>query len=372
MKYGVLLGVGLLSVTAVAQPRRWIRANFHAHSVSGALGDDGSETPAALHRAMRERGFDFSLHTVHSTLNLSVDAPAAFAEESVREETLGGVLGEELTVAPGPRFQRKTRVLGRDAPGNLDHLSIFGMKSLVPSGTPLARACALVHADGGVCIVNHPGPGPMMWEDGLWEAPPNRHAIDALEVYNGQAISAIGLDFEARYREATAYGGLALKIRRGDRRRYARPAVSRARAGASVVAGRGQAARAHDAPLADAAARSRRGHAGERRLGACARRDRDAVKAQRTIATYTMDVRVSLDGLGEVRHTGDVALALDLSRRVAEVTLYREGEAVQSWRDVKHVTFHETITAPAAYVFAARDGAGRLLTSAIWYEPPSR
>ena len=69
-----------------------------------------------------------------------------------------------------------------------------------------------MHADGGVCIVNHPGPGPMMWEEGYWEAPGNRGHIDALEVYNGEALAAVGVDFESRYREATAYRGLGLKL----------------------------------------------------------------------------------------------------------------------------------------------------------------
>jgi hypothetical protein len=62
---------------------------------------------------------------------------------------------------------------------------------------------------------------------------------------------------------------------------------------------------------------------------------------------------------------------MKLSRKLAEVTLYREGVAVQTWRDVDVVEWHETIRAPAAYVFAARDGNGRMMTSAIWYEPPT-
>ena len=42
-------------------------------------------------------------------------------------------LGEELTVADGPRYQRRTTVLGRSAPGNLNHVTLFGIKDLVPS-----------------------------------------------------------------------------------------------------------------------------------------------------------------------------------------------------------------------------------------------
>jgi hypothetical protein len=71
-----------------------------------------------------------------------------------------------------------------------------------------------------------------------------------------------------------------------------------------------------------------------------------------------------------VRRTGAVALSLTLSRKLADVTLYREGVAVQTWHDVDAVEWNETIDAPAAYVFGARDGEARLMTSAIWYEPP--
>jgi len=81
------------------------------------------------------------------------------------------------------------------------------------------------------------------------------------------------------------------------------------------------------------------------------------------------NLQVELDGLGELRKTAKVALAMKLSRKVAEVTLYREGVAVQTWHDVDAVAWHETIHAPAAYLFAARDGNGRMMTSAIGYEP---
>src|SRR4051812_22414679 len=190
----------------------WIHANFHGHAASTTLNDDGSEQPAELHRALRARGFDFSAHTAHSTLNTDGDPQARFALQRAREEHLGidgltTALGEELTVEAGPNYKKQTRVLGRAAPGNLNHLSLVGIKHLVPSGTPMATACAQVHAEGGLCLVNHPGPGPMMWEDGLWESPVTRGFVDGLEVYNGQAMASVGIEFEERYREATAYAG---------------------------------------------------------------------------------------------------------------------------------------------------------------------
>jgi hypothetical protein len=357
---------------------RWIQANFHAHAASTVLQDDGSEPPEALHRALRARGFDFSVHSAHSTVNTDPDAAAHFVEQRAHEDGLAipgltVVLGEELTVANGPNFQHRTHVLGHDAPGNLNHVTIFGMRSFVPSGTPLAQACAQVHAEGGLCLVNHPGPGPMMWEEGLWEAAGNRGSIDGLEVYNGQALSTVGIDFEARYREATAYSGLGLHIAATTGADTHGPkSVERARA---RLAGLGAAGKfiklvlpgsSEARPELDAATLVRADSASVSDVIA-------ALKARRTVARYRMrGVEVELPGLGEIRHTDEVALHLHLSRKVAEVTLYREGTPVKSWTHVDDVTFEEKIDRPSAYVFSARDGrdgGGRLTTSAIWYEP---
>jgi hypothetical protein len=94
---------------------------------------------------------------------------------------------------------------------------------------------------------------------------------------------------------------------------------------------------------------------------------------RRTVAVYALPkLTVAVDGLGEVRRTREVHVAMKLSRKLAEVTLYREGTLVQTWNDVDSVEWSETIGAPAAYVFGARDGSGRLMTSAIWYEPPAK
>jgi hypothetical protein len=264
-------------------------------------------------------------------------------------------------------------VLGRHAPGNLDHLTLVGNRGLEPfrERTP-AQACDRVHADGGICIVNHPGPGPMMWEEGWWEAPQNRGHLDGLEVYNGQALSAVGIDFESRYREATAYRGLGVKLAAttgADTHGPKSVANTQAKLAGMVGRGIGKLARLmmpsseSARPELDAATLVQAdGRAIEDVIA--------AVKARRTIATYAMsDLGVQLDGLGEVRHTSKVALAMKLSRKVAEVTLYREGVAVQTWHDADAVEWHETIHTPAAYVFAARDGNGRMMTSAIWYEP---
>ncbi|HEY7954994.1 MAG TPA: hypothetical protein VII38_06855 [Polyangia bacterium] len=359
---------------AIAQPR-WVRANFHAHAASGEVGDDGSETPAALHRAVRKAGFDFSVHTPHSTLNTDPHAAAHWLTERARESQLHipgltAALGEELTVAAGPNFQRHTQILGRAAPGNLDHLSLFGMNELIPSLTPLGAACDRVHEDGGICIVNHPGPGPMMWEEGLWEAPESRGKVDALEIYNGQAMSTVGIDFEGRYREATAYSGLGLKIAAVTGADTHGPrSVERARSRLAALGAVGKLIKM----LLPGSHGLRPELAAATLVGAESASTADviaAIKARRTIAEYGLrELGVECPGLGEVKHTHSVALALTLSRPVAEITLYREGAQVRSWKDARAAEWHETIDKPAAYVFGVRDPKGRLTTSAIWYEP---
>jgi hypothetical protein len=357
--------------------RRWLRANFHAHAAAEQVGDDGSESTVELHRAVRAAGFDFSVHSPHS----SSDTPDAQERYRAQREAEAGLkvpgltitVGEELTVLDGPRFARRTTVLGRSAPGNLNHLTLVGNGALVPFRTLApAEACDRVHADGGICIVNHPGPGPMMWEEGYWETPKNRARVDALEVYNGQALSAIGIDFESRYREATAFRGLGMKIAATTGADTHGPkSVARAQAQLGSVAG----GASRLLKLLMPSSRSARPELDAATLvWADGARTEDviaAVKARRTVATYALPgLGVTLDGLGEVRKTGDVKLKLKLSRKLAEVTLYREGVAVQTWHDVDAVEWAERIGAPAAYVFAGRDGAGRMMTSAIWYEPP--
>lgn len=353
----------------------WITANFHAHAANDRLRDDGSETPAQLHRALKARGFDFSVHSAHSVFNEK--AQEEFREQRAAEARavpgITCVLGEELTVAEGPNFQASTKVLGKNAPGNLNHVTVFGMNELIPTGTPVGEACDRAHAGGGVCLVNHPGPGPMMWEEGLWESPATRGKIDGLEVYNGQALSAIAIDFEARYLEATAYSGLGLKIAAVTGADTHGPkSVERARA---KVAGLGVAGKllklvapGSSEPRAelDAATRVLAESSSETAVIA-------ALKARRTVATYAMrGLRVELPGLGEVERSGDVDLHLTLSRAVGEIVLYKDGKEAQRWSRVAEARFAEKIVQPAAYVFAVRDGGGRLLTSAVWYEPDAR
>jgi hypothetical protein len=405
----IALACALGCVTAVPvahAERRWLRANFHGHASAGHVDDDGVESAPELHKAVRAAGFDFSLHTPHCVTDVGADAGQHFAEQRSAEAAvhvpgLTIATGQELSVVDGPKYSRHTKVLGRNTPGNLNHLTILGNKTLLPYRVlSPGEACERVHQDGGICIVNHPGPGPMMWEEGYWEAPKNRGTVDAIEVYNGQALAAIGIDFESRYREATAYRGLGLKIAATTGADTHGPkSVARAQSKVASFAGparsllkivlpQAESARPEldaatlvlvDAPATAMGPAARPATATT--VGTPLTRPTQAtaattaaviaaVKARRTVAVNALPgLEVSVDGLGEVRKTGAVQLSMKLSRKLAEVTLYREGTPVQTWHDVDAVEWSETITAPAAYVFGARQGAGRLLTSAIWYEP---
>mgnify|MGYP000429164085 CR=1 FL=1 len=95
-----------------------------------------------------------------------------------------------------------------------------------------------------------------------------------------------------------------------------------------------------------------------------------AIRARRTVATYGMrDLSFDLPGLGEVRRGAEVELRLRLSRKVASITLYREGEPVHTWSDTAAVEWRERVKRPTAYVFGGRDGLERFMTSALWQEP---
>jgi hypothetical protein len=358
-------------------PLRWVRVNFHAHATREHVDDDGVETTLALHTALRAAGFDVSIHTPHCTNDKPPDAEASFAQERAAEEQLRikgltVAVGQELTVRDGPNYAKRTMVLGRTAPGNLNHLTIIGNQHFLPPRELTPRqACDRVHADGGLCLVNHPGPGPMMWEEGYWEAPENRAHIDALEVYNGQALASVGIDFENRYREATSYRGLGLKIAATTGADTHGPkSVAHVKAKLAGLAGPASRLIRIIMPQSE----STRPELGAATLVLAASDKLEdviaAVKARRTVATYALpNLRVTSDGLGEVKRTGEVHLILTLSRRLDEITLYREGAPVQTWHDTDRVEWQEHVDAPTAYVFGARDRSGRLLTSATWYEP---
>lgn len=345
----------------------WITANFHSHAGHGTpfIGDDGELSPKALHLSFRATGVDFNVHTPHSDRNKGPDAADLFVRQAAHEAKFPGTaLGEELTVARGPAYLRWTKIAGVQIPGNMNHLGLVGIRRFVSDETPLDRACEAAHRDGGICIVFHPGPGRVFWEPGLWERPGNREHIDALEVYNGLAMAATGIDFEERYREAIAYKGLRLKIAAvsgADTHGPHELFQIRRRLGALVR---------FMPPAADGKLSER-----EAVTLVAAREPRlplilAAVRARRTIATFGLkDLRVACDALGTVHRSRQVAIRLHLDRPVDQVRLWREGIIIREWRDVQEVLFKEEINAPASYSFSIVENGRRAQTSGIWYEP---
>ena len=353
--------------TGRAAPR-WIRANLHAHTGDRTpfIGDDGYLSPAVLHKSFHAAGVQLSVHTPHSTRNRDADAARAFERQAVHERRFpGAVLGEELTVASGPNYRAWKRVAGVQLPGNLNHLGLVGIRRFVPDGTPLAEACDAAHGDGGVCIVFHPGPGPLMWEPGLWERPGHRGRIDAIEVYNGLALTSAGLHFEQRYRDAIAYAGLGMRVAAvagADVHGPDEPARTRKRFGLLAMLPLPSPAEqlGERAALTVAAAR-------DSRLASVL----DALRARRTVATFGLvDLALECADLGQVRHTGAVDLRLRLLRSVDRVRLWREGKPLREWSHTSEVRYQERLDRPASYSFSIEDGAGRAQTSGIWYEPP--
>jgi hypothetical protein len=346
---------------------RWIRVNLHAHTADRTpfIGDDGYLTPAALHRDMAQAGVQLSVHTPHSTRNHDPDAPRLFERQALVEQRLAGAaLGEELTVASGPRFLPWKRVAGVQIPGTLNHLGLVGIRRFVADGTPLQDACDAAHGEGGVCIVFHPGPGPLMWEPGLWERPGNRERVDAIEVYNGLALSSAGVHFEERYRQAIAYAGLGMRaaaVAGADVHGPGEPARTRRRLGMLALLPLPPGERlAERAAVTLAAAR-------DARLSSVL----DAIRARRTVATFGLaNLSLECPDLGQVRRTASVDLLLRLGRPVERVRLWREGRPWAEWSYTREARYRTHLFAPASFSFTVEDGPARAQTSGIWYEPP--
>ena len=353
-------------------------ANLHAHTAETNLKDDGVETPLQLHRALRSNGFDFSLHSIHSVFNPRMTSSALqegfeaqrAAESQLHIPGLTVAVGEELTVAGGPNFSAHDTLLGYSVPGNLNHVTILGTSDFIPNGTALKTACDRAHKKGGVCLVNHPGPGPSRWEPGLWETVENRAVIDGLEIYNGVGVTTVGFISEDRYLEATSYTGLGCKIAAiasPDTHGPHQVEQIRKRV-AGTIPGRlmGLFKTPIDLPRPELAAMTWLQTTPSSETAVIA-----AIKARRTVAVFGMpNLHLAMPGIGEIRHEKSVHVSLRLSRPVARVELYKNGRSIQTWKDADAAEWSEETSERAAYVFGAQDGAyGHLMTSALWYEP---
>jgi len=85
---------------AEAPKREWLKANFHGHARDTLVKDDGAEEAAALHQAVRKAGFDFSVHSTHSSSNIMADVAERFRRQYALEAGL-----EIFARPPGKRLQ---------------------------------------------------------------------------------------------------------------------------------------------------------------------------------------------------------------------------------------------------------------------------
>lgn len=360
----------------------WIKANFHAHGNSDLIDNDGTETPMQLHQALQKQGIDFSAHTIHSSRNMqSKRAQKAFRLQREKEDALVikglvHMVGEELTVAPGPNYKKEHHVLGAVLPGNLNHVSLIGNAGFVPDETSLSAACQQVHQQKGICIVNHPGfrsgagPRPMMWEEGLWESPKNRGDVDALEVYNGMAMGTLGVDFENRYLEATSYRGLGMHIAATASADTHGPEsvkniLQRIGHLTELAQFFGVAASHSDHPRPELQAMTWLA-APTAELSAVIH----ALKQRKTIAVYALaSMKLEFPQLGQVYKTDQVQLDVQFENPVTELLLYKNGVVWKRWYAETQVHVDDEVLENTAYVFVGRRGEGKFTTSAVWFEP---
>lgn len=369
----------LYSFSAFSEQPTWIKANFHAHTRSDFIHDDGKDSPLALHQELAKRGVQFSVHSVHSVFNPKKEAGSFFQKQQQREQNsvpaITVSVGEELTVQKGPHFQGTSTFLHYTLPGNLNHLTLLGIHKWVPNETTVATACKEAHKQGGVCLVNHPGlgvnPGPMMWEPGLWEAPENRSLLDGLEVYNGVGYASSGIHFEKRYLEATAYSKLGIKLAATGssdthgtqhlemvKRRFTK-------AGAlATLLGLHPPPQRLKGPELDALTLVKTTIPSEKKVI-------EAIQNRKTIAAYNPgEIQINFPEIGEIKKTNQVELHLTISEKPKQILLYKEGVLLKTWSHQAQIFFQEKILQKAAYVFSIElQSGGRLMTSAVWYEP---
>ncbi len=351
---------------------RWWRVSLHAHAASAEVADDGGDSVAELHEAAARAGFALSLHTPHSSMNGQA-GPEAWQRQRQREQGLAGpgrvtALGQELSVANGPRYRASFGWRGLSLPGNGNHLTLVGITAALPDRTGVADACAKAHGMGGACLVSHPGPGPLMWEEGLWEVAARAGVVDALEVYNGEALGALGIDFERVYLEAISTAGLGARL---------------AAVGAADTHGSGAGGDELAEVLgffgagAVASGPGALARFGALRAGTLVLSRSPAVadvvaglRARRTIAVFGFSgLEPRVDGLGEERVGSNVLLRIDAGRTVAEIVLYEDGHVRRRWQAVQAVSERIAIDRPHTFAFGLRDGDDRALTSGIWCRP---
>jgi hypothetical protein len=332
----------ILPVVVLATPLRADEAfrvfvvDLHSHARSGPfVRDDGKEKLDEQADRFGRAGFHAVFHTPHSDLTKDPELWKRQREHERRGQwPLDRFLGEEVTVEKGPLW---AVILGRR---NNDHLGVVGQDEWITHALPVKAVCEWAHAMGATVTVNHPGPGPSMWEAGYWHRPGLRDRIDAIEVCNGRIMHALPLDFFALYLQAVTYRGWGLKV---------------------AAVGGTDTHSASEVPEVGTFVVART--LSERSVA-------DAIRNCRTFVAYRLlDLRLRCPQLGRTIRSGDVSLSLTCSRRVQRIDLLREGKEAKHWTDTDRAEFDEVVSRNTAYAWRVLDGEGRVFSSAIWYEP---
>ncbi len=331
----VLLACGRAS-SDVLQP---VLVNLHGHGADReGVSDNGELSIEAQIRTYTQCGYDIVVWSPHSSL-CAKDKPSLALFDSLLARfpiTIGECsawLGLEAHVEPGPNFQR---VMGHV---NNNHIGMVGITKPIPHGMPYRAAIELAHATGGLCVINHPGPGPSEWEEGYWSDPNRLLLTDGIEVFNGQ-LAEIGRFEDEAYRVAAQNAFL-----------FASGSTDAHKANSPLKC----------ATLVFSATKSR-----EDIL--------DALSKRRTVALFGLfdNLPVRISHLGELQSCQKaVTLSIEFKKPVASVSLFRGTKQVQRWNNVSTAEFVTTEGEEGVWSWFFRDGASRGQTSAIWLLKPA-
>ncbi|MDZ7814526.1 MAG: hypothetical protein U5N86_00570 [Planctomycetota bacterium] len=310
-------------------------ANFHCHSSSqGEVADSGHVAITQLKTDYEAAGYDLFVWTPHSdTATENETSLSEFAQLAGTMPIAGygavAHLGVELTVKDGPNY---STLFGYS---NNNHMSIFGFSKPVPHKLTYRAGVELAHANGGVCIINHPGPGPAEWELDYWTRPDLLMLADGIEVFNGQ-LAELNIFESNDYRWAVAQGAMLASTANTDAHESDSPLDC-----ATLVF-------AESAAMPDVL---------------------EAVRQRRTVALYKFfdNSPTEVAYLGEqVVGEETVTLTISFDQPVQTIRLYRDSTLHKEFSNVSQVGEEVYGDEQAAWSWYFSDGSSRGQTSAIW------
>jgi len=312
--------------------------NLHGHcSAFEGVADDGRASIETMAAVYAGAGYKSWFWTPHSSLASGKPETCglfdAVASRFPRDISgLNVQLGLEYTVKPGPNFRT---IAGYP---NNNHLGFLGIRRAIPDQLPFRSAVEAAHAQAGIVVIHHPGPGPSEWEEDYWQRPDIAELADGLECYNG-ALCAIGRFEEAAYRAAADGGALLFAAGSTDAHEEKGPF------GAATVV----------------YANSTRWEDIER-----------AFRSRRTVAVYGFSevLPKSVARIGE-RIVGeeDVRLSIEFDIEPDSISLFAGQNLYREWKGFKTAEIRVSGQSEEAWSWTYRKGKSRGQTSAIWVVP---